>query len=71
MPSSAEQWNPGLLQLVFDLRAEVHGAGDAFDVLHDDGDEPAVGALGLLQAVGEGMYQYALAVRTTRWPFRR
>lgn len=37
------QDNPGLLEFVLDLRADVHASGDAFDRLADHGCEPPVG----------------------------
>jgi hypothetical protein len=51
----------GLLQLVFDLRADVGATGDPLDRLTDHGGEAAVGTLGLFEESG-----HAAVTRDTR-----
>jgi hypothetical protein len=48
-----QQRNAGLLQLVLDLRAEVHHPCDALHGLTHDGDEATVGPPCLVEGVGD------------------
>lgn len=49
----SEQRDTGLLKLVLDLCAAVHGAGNPLDRFADHRDEAAIRSLGLVHEVGD------------------